>query len=311
MISPALRALLTHSIDYAGLFPPAGLPLEPALANHARYVRSPEAWMLRAFVLPAAQLSSAASSVGRFDETHPLRVSVLGPRTETSSTFLAELHSAAAAATAFVDLHGDRVRIDQLEIVLPPDADASTLREARAMLDVPATSGARCFLEAPPAAAEGTMELLAADRAGHAGLSPFGFKLRTGGVVATAFPFTLQVAEVLARSSEFDIPIKFTAGLHHPIRAFHASVETQMHGFLNVFAAAVLTRRFGWDSTRAAGLVEETDPAAIRFEGDTLGWREWTITSNEIAADRARVCSFGSCSFDEPLDDLKGLGLEI
>ena len=43
-------------IDYAGLFPPAALPMQQAVENYARYRASPEAWMLGRFVLPANRL---------------------------------------------------------------------------------------------------------------------------------------------------------------------------------------------------------------------------------------------------------------
>ena len=56
--SASLRALLDRAIDYAGMFPPCDLPLEPALQNQASYVRSPEAWMLNGFVLPVEQFDA-------------------------------------------------------------------------------------------------------------------------------------------------------------------------------------------------------------------------------------------------------------
>ena len=40
----AIRALLTGSIDYAGLFPPAGLDMASAVENYARYRAGPDAW---------------------------------------------------------------------------------------------------------------------------------------------------------------------------------------------------------------------------------------------------------------------------
>ena len=43
---PALHALVSSIIDYAGLFPPARLPLDTAIGNYARYRTEPEAWML-------------------------------------------------------------------------------------------------------------------------------------------------------------------------------------------------------------------------------------------------------------------------
>ena len=57
-VSASLRALLNQAIDYAGMFPPCGLALEPALRNQASYVRSPEAWMLNGFVLPVEQFDA-------------------------------------------------------------------------------------------------------------------------------------------------------------------------------------------------------------------------------------------------------------
>jgi hypothetical protein len=52
----AIRTLLRESIDYAGLFPPARLPLEEAFDNYLRYRTEPEAWMLARFVIPVGRL---------------------------------------------------------------------------------------------------------------------------------------------------------------------------------------------------------------------------------------------------------------
>ena len=73
MATGSLRALIEHSIDYAGLFPPCNLDLEPALNNQARYVRDADAWMLGAFVLPIEQFEAASGSLSQFDRNHPLR----------------------------------------------------------------------------------------------------------------------------------------------------------------------------------------------------------------------------------------------
>ena len=57
-VASALRALLSHLIDYAGLFPPASLPLEAAVSCYQRYSAGPHSWMLGKFVIPAAQMGS-------------------------------------------------------------------------------------------------------------------------------------------------------------------------------------------------------------------------------------------------------------
>ncbi len=84
MSAPPVRALLAQSIDYAGMFPPCNLGLEPALQNQADYVRSPEAWMLGGFVLPVDQFDAARELLSQFDPLHPLRVAALGPKTEST-----------------------------------------------------------------------------------------------------------------------------------------------------------------------------------------------------------------------------------
>jgi len=88
MPADSLRALLARSIDYAGMFPPCSLGLEPALKNQAEYVRSPDAWMLGAFVLSAEQFDAAKQLLSPFDAQHPLRVAALGPKTASADAFL-------------------------------------------------------------------------------------------------------------------------------------------------------------------------------------------------------------------------------
>ncbi len=54
---PSVRALLESIIDYAGLFPPAQLPMSAAAQNYAKYRSGEHAWMLGRLVLPAARLA--------------------------------------------------------------------------------------------------------------------------------------------------------------------------------------------------------------------------------------------------------------
>lgn len=56
-LSPALRALLSNTIDYAGTFPPAGLTCSQAVGNYGEYQHSPHAWMLRWLVVSCVDLT--------------------------------------------------------------------------------------------------------------------------------------------------------------------------------------------------------------------------------------------------------------
>jgi hypothetical protein len=164
------------------------------------------------------------------------------------------------------------------------------------------------FLESAADDAERTISALAQHRRDTASVT-FGFKLRTGGVVASAFPSSIQIARALVAAVTHRVPIKFTAGLHHPVRQFHSSVQTIMHGFVNVLGAGVLAAEHGWDAVQTAAMLEEEDATAFAFTDDTFSWREWQIGTDRIRAHREVVTSFGSCSFDEPREDLRALNL--
>lgn len=63
MTSPALQSLLTGLIDYAGLFPPAGLGMDAAVRNYGSYVSGEDAWMLGRFIVPAARLDEYSEAI--------------------------------------------------------------------------------------------------------------------------------------------------------------------------------------------------------------------------------------------------------
>ncbi|MEY2564533.1 MAG: hypothetical protein QOH88_2726 [Verrucomicrobiota bacterium] len=303
MASASLRALLEHSIDYAGLFPPASLALKPALRNHAAYVRDPDAWMLGAFILPTGQFAAAAESLSQFDQENPLRISALGKKTENTAAFLESLAEMRDPIRSFRDRNGGIVSINQVELPLPVDLDEETLRQARSAVD---ELKLNAFLETPADAAERTIGLLAKN---NSDAGAIGFKLRTGGVTAEAFPSSGQIAKALVAAAKNRVPIKFTAGLHHPVRRFHASVETKMHGFLNVLGGSVLAVEHQWDAEQTARMLDDEDPAAFSFDDNFFAWREWKVGTERIRKHRKLVTSLGSCSFDEPREDLRALKL--
>src|ERR1051325_11412960 len=112
----SLRALLAHAIDYAGLFPPADLALEPALQNQSSYVRSPDNWMLGAFILPIGRFAETRTQLARFDTENPLQISALGPKTGKAAEFRSALETVAEATKEFLSEHKGIVSIGQFEM---------------------------------------------------------------------------------------------------------------------------------------------------------------------------------------------------
>jgi hypothetical protein len=302
-VSASLRALLDQAIDYAGMFPPCALPLEPALRNQATYVRSPETWMLNGFVLSVEQFDTTRRFLSEFGPQHPLRVAALAPKTTSVDAFLAVLANAATAIRSFSRYDTDLVVISHLEMVLPDDVDPATLKKAKSIVgELPV------FWEAPPERAEQTIALIAKHNSDE-GAATFGYKLRTGGVTADAFPTSEKIARALVTAATHQLPIKFTAGLHHPIRQFRDEVKAKMHGFLNVLGSAVLAAEHQWDADQAVMLLEDEDQRSFSFTDDFFAWRDWEIDVEHLKYRRNFVKSFGSCSFDEPRDDLRALDL--
>ena len=113
-----------------------------------------------------------------------------------------------------------------------------------------------------------------------------------------------------------NVPFKATAGLHHPIHCFRPltyapdAPQGTMHGFLNV----LMMTGFARESYRVSlleELMEEEFDEAFKFRENGAGWRgEHFLTAGHLDRLRSRgMISFGSCSFDEPVADLRSLGL--
>ncbi len=250
-IAGALEALLAKLIDYAGLYPPAALPLAIVCERYAGFLASPEGWILNRLVLPAAKLAEAklpsAARVTLLVDSEP------GPLPEQVRT---------------------------LETRLPHGLSLPTYCEA------PLDQITRAFA-----------------------------KVRTGGLTPDAIPSSADVAAFLCRAAQLRMPFKATAGLHHPVRSERPltyaldSPRAVMHGFLNVFVAAA----FAWDGLEHAAvldILEEREAAAFEFSQRDLQWRGRVLSVAQVrAARRDFAHSFGSCSFEEPVTELRELEL--
>jgi predicted DNA-binding antitoxin AbrB/MazE fold protein len=325
----SLRALLAGVIDYAGLFPPAKLPLDEAIRNDARYRREPEGWMLGRFVCPASRLAELAPFHDElFTSGPPFVFSALGRGGPDAEEFVNGLRDDLHDIAAFRDRHGAAVEVDVLEAKLPAevlgadryDAALALLGQSARVIEELGPPVLKPFYEVPlregwQVEIEEIIEVLdedtaAADEAPRKRCRQAGLKLRCGGVDAAAFPTPEQIAWALVNAQDREVPMKFTAGLHHPLRRFDAGVQTHMHGFLNVLLAGVFA---GVETVDEDGLVQillNEDPAHFAFDDNGVRWEPLSVDLAGIErARRELVLSFGSCSFDEPRDDLRALGL--
>ena len=301
----ARRALLAELVDYAGLFPPAALPLDAALHTYAQARAGGDAWMLSRFIVPAARLGDLAAVADG-----PMALSVLGLARDDGEGWLDAASRTVAAARETEAAH-PKLTADRFELRAAAD-DVGTLEGALGDLAARLRPGDAAAIEVPYLDAPETVEPTAAfvaDANGRAKRPVFALKLRCGGVTADAFPSPERLAAALDAVRRADVPFKATAGLHHPLRhdrPLGNGDTAHMHGFVNVFGGAVLARLHGLDADALAELLSDGD--ASHFElGDALRWRSLTATGAEVADARRVALSYGSCSFDEPTDDLRAL----
>jgi hypothetical protein len=291
----ALRTLVTGLVDYAGLFPPADLPMAKAVENYASYRRGGNAWMLGRFILPVSLLTEFKAIAGGLAPAsgEPWWLSALVNG--------ASLKADISAADDFNERHDDLGAVVDTFELKASDPDAIT--EAAKMIP----RGSVLYVEVPldpdPA------PLL--DAIAGANVRA---KARTGGITPEAIPSSTHVARFLAGCTERGVVFKCTAGLHHPIRARHPLTYAPdapsgvMHGFVNVFLAGAYLLH-GMPEAESVAVIDETDFSAFKFDDKGVTWHGHTLAPDQLMAARAYATSFGSCSFDEPVADLRGAGV--
>ena len=297
------NTLLDQSIDYAGLFPPAALPLEEVVRLYQTYCGGAHrAWLAR-LVVPASRLDEFVSVAQTLAESQPLasppwRISALIPPIQAPD----QAFSNALATIQRFNQQTKFAVVDAIEGKLTEPGQASDTMAA-----IPENINA--FLEINFADPDQLIRELAACDVSHAFA-----KIRTGGVTPDLIPPPERVANFIYQCAQANLGFKATAGLHHPLRAEYAltyeagAPQDWMHGFFNVFLAACLAFRHSASSSQLAELLAETDPAAFRFEPSSVHWREFHIEEATLQETRQRFfISFGSCSFMEPVTDLQQL----
>jgi hypothetical protein len=340
-VKHSVRALMTGLIDYAGLFPPASLGMRDAVTRYASYRQGPYAWMLGRFVVPCRRLAEfeqhAAAllwpDAGAAAGAAPWRLSALAgddlladgaaieafnarhagsPSSEPSGIASPAEGSSPAedvgAASAAAARRAGAARIDTVEVKI--DSAEDVRRIAGAL-----PSSLRLWFEVAPGPALGSvLEAIAAARQGA--------KLRTGGTSADAIPDARAVAHFLFACARAGVMCKATAGLHHPVHAPHRltyaddSPTAMMHGFVNVFLAAALARELvlhGYPDPEIVetlvALLGESDVHRFDWHDDRVTWRRHVLDVHAIETTREQFArSFGSCSVEEPIEDLQRLG---
>ena len=291
----SVTVLLTAIVDYAGLFPPAKLAMGRAIANYTQYYQTPYNWMLGNFVVPFSRLPEIETfiinSASENTLVTPWSLSVI-----LSENWELELKQIQAFN------HKNKLRIASLEFKpLPPEEIKRAIphlpKEMESFFEIPFNENVERYL----AVLEGTKASA---------------KIRTGGLTADVFPNSDRLYQFILASANAKVPFKATAGLHHPLPGkYPVSYESNslfatMQGFLNL---SILTALVYWQKLtqeEALTVLQESSITSFKFQEDKISWQHCHLNLTELRIARQDFFrSFGSCSFQEPLDELKELQL--
>lgn len=293
----AAQALVRGLIDYAGLFPPAGLPMADTVQRFADYQHRSDAWALARLVVPTARLAEfeqALSALSKRDQAEsrwPIaalasndlaadRTVIAAFNRRNSGGAQVESLELRVASVADIDLAGERLGGElELYCELPLSADLPSLVAATKRI------GARA-------------------------------KIRMGGVKPVDFPAPEAVLAFLTSCAAERLACKATAGLHHPVRGpapltyEPGSGRTTMYGYINlILAAAVLWHHR--PEAEAYELLRLPERSKLRLSEQEIEWAGIKVSATEIDTTRRHfMMAIGSCSFTEPMDELGPLLLK-
>jgi hypothetical protein len=272
-VKQSVRILLDSLIDYAGLFPPASLSMPVAVRNYDEYRRSEHAWVLGRFIVPVSRLEELDDAAADEEQTGFLQLSVL------------------AGSDIDEDVRAIEGRHEIEAIEMKASTKSEIDRAAKAIGGAWTT-----YVE--------VTDLALLDTIRKRGMRA---KVRTGGVTADAIPEPEHVAAFIRACVDRKLAFKATAGLHHPLRCQRAltydddAPQATMHGFMNMLLATALPRL-------AADILNETEITAFDFGHGGVSWRGERVTIDKLTSVRRDLLtSFGSCSFTEPVAELKEL----
>lgn len=318
-------ALLGGSIDYAGTFPPAALSLEKALQRASRWYREGKhPWLMNKVILPVAEIKKLNPGF-LFDQGSdgsPLLLAALGTPCQSGQ----ENNPSEFYKTVEWDLRelrrcrergyysSCRQEVISYETKLPTTVTA--LKSSTKIYDfvspvlertshLTSSSIRDLFFEVSwdgdwESSILYTIDSLVQwlDENDDLDLIP-GLKFRTGGAYV---PTAAQLATAVSKVTSHGLRFKATQGLHAAV------THDKDFGFVNLFAAINFAQGYGpeeFGTQNIEACLSELEPKNFKFEKDRFSWREFSMTCEEIeVARRSHGATFGSCSLDEPDQDL-------
>lgn len=295
----ALQALLEESIDYAGGFPPAVLPLAEAYARYLSYLESDQSWLLSRFVVRASDLPSLALLIKQGPPMEDLlHIAAIGSESAHQEQWDHAIATDGNAIERFEEVAGEFAAIESYEAKLPDLAHAGSY-----FSDLGRFDPLEVFAELPWG-----KEL--ADVLAEAAESDFiQVKSKPQGNDPSTLPTASEMALFIQQCVQLGLPFKVTAGLHYLDSSRELNDGVRMHGYVNVLSATALAYANDLSRKEIETLINLDGPGMFRFHQTGISHGDWHASLEDIHASRGIFLKFGTASILEPLEALSAAGL--
>ncbi len=273
--------MLEGFIDYAGLYPPANLEMQPVVNNWSSFLQSDDHWMLARLIIPA----------NRLDEFKSVAVDLLPKQGEEMWQLSVLLPPAGSehfesALQSVIEFNMDSCGAVANVIEFKADT-TSEIDRALSMLH----DDLFPYIELP--IVEDPRGLIACLSGAIAGA-----KVRTGGIERELYPSSQTLSRFIHSCAIAGQSFKATAGMHHPCQHQNDSVGVLEFGFLSVLHATAAASVGNASVEEVEQILNTPFPDFSEF------------TECQLEQVRAELFnSLGTCSFDDPREDLRGMGL--
>jgi hypothetical protein len=265
-------------VDDAALFPPGSAAMPDAVRAHLAGRDGDRAGLQGHFLCPASRLNELITELIKAKPATPMGLSLV------VDTGLGGVPK----AVSIVESRTELLALRMVEMPAPSDVDEVWLERVAEFVPEDA-------VRVVEPRRGGTEWLAGVRRVAEAGYWP---KLRCGGQSTEAFPSPDHVADFLSVVASTGASFKATAGLHNALRHTDENTGFTHHGFVNLLVATA--RALSGGDVRAALTSEDGDALAAEAGG---------LSAEAARAVRSVFASYGSCSLEDPIADLEGLGL--
>ncbi|MDQ3021611.1 MAG: hypothetical protein M3R36_13735 [Bacteroidota bacterium] len=317
----SIKYFCENLIDYAGLFPPAKLSLSEAFGYYIKYRSSNYKWILSNFICPVKMFQDLKNLIqSKHPDEKDINISVLGRGGHDLDDFKNNFQHDVNTWKDFISESGNTLKTNTFEIKLHNEIIANhNSKKISQLIDFISDTIQKnisqpvfIFFE-EYIGSEWKKDikcLINGIEIHNEGNPDCGYKLRTGGVEPYTFPNPEKISYCIRECIDRQIKMKFTAGLHHPFRHFDKELSTKMYGFINIFGAGIIAMRHNITNFGIKEILVDENPKNFIFTDESFSWKDWTIGIEDIDFARKNlVLSFGSCSFDDPTNDLKSFNL--